>query len=372
MGHATFILRNLLGRRMRTALTVLGLGVAVSSAVMLVSISRGFDRSLNVIYRSRGIDLIVVRAGISDQLSSNLDQGLGDRLRSIPGVREISPSLMDAVTFEEANLASVLASGWVPGDVLVRGLRILGGRTLEPGDGRAVILGRVLALNLGKEAGDAIAIAGEPFRVVGVYESQSLFENGGLVMPLPELQRMMGRQGQVTGFVVVAAPGTDPRALGAAIEKEFVGVAATPIRDYVQANVQLRLAKAMSWATAAVALVIGSIGLLNTMAMVVSERTSEIGVLRALGWRRRRVVGLLLGEAAALGLLGALAGTALAFVGMKALMLTPTARGYIDPRLSPVAVGIGLAMGLALSLLGGTYPALRASRLEPTEALRHE
>jgi putative ABC transport system permease protein len=372
MGHATYILRNLLGRPVRTALTVLGLGVAVSSAVMLISIATGFDRSMAVIYRSRGIDLIVVRAGISDQLSSNLDASLAQTLRAIPGVQDVAPSLMDAVAFEEANLASVLASGWVPGEVLIRGLRILEGRSLREDDRRSVILGRVLALNLGKTVGDPIEIAGESFRVVGIYQSLSLFENGGLVMPLGELQRMMGREGQVTGFVVVGAPGTDPRTLGAAIESRLAGVAAMPIRDYIQGNVQLRLAKAMSWATVAIALVVGSIGLLNTMAMAVTERTSEIGLLRALGWRRGRIIALLLGEAAALGVLGALVGTALALVGMRALMLAPTSRGYIDPRLTPVAVGIGLAMGLGLSLLGGTYPAVRASRLEPTEALRHE
>jgi putative ABC transport system permease protein len=371
MGHSTYILRNMLGRRVRTVFTVLGLGVAVSSAVMLISISTGFDRAMRVIYRSRGIDLIVVRAGISDQLSSNLDAGLADVLRAIPGVREVSPSLMDAVSFEEANLASVLASGWVPGGVLIRGLRILEGRALEPNDNRSVILGRVLALNLGKKVGDPIEIAGEPFRIVGIYQSLSLFENGGLVMHLAELQRMMGRQGQVTGFVVIATPGTDPRALGATIEAKLGGVAAMPVRDYIQGNIQLRLAKAMSWATAAIALVVGSIGLLNTMAMAVSERTPEIGLLRALGWRRRRVICLLLGEAGFLGLLGALAGVALAFVGMRALMIAPTSRGYIDPHLAPAAIGIGLLMGLGLSLLGGTYPALRASRLEPTEALRH-
>ena len=61
---------------------------------------------------------------------------------------------MDAVSFEEANLVSVLANGWEPGGLLIRGLRVLEGRALEPGDGRSVMLGRVLALNLGKKVGD--------------------------------------------------------------------------------------------------------------------------------------------------------------------------------------------------------------------------
>ena len=81
----------------------------------------------------------------------------------------------------------------------------------------------------------------------------------------------------------------------------------------------MRLTKAMAWATTAIALALGSIGLLNTMAMTVFERTGEIGLLRALGWKRRRVVLLLLGEAAGLGLLGVLAGSVLAFAGARSV-----------------------------------------------------
>jgi putative ABC transport system permease protein len=128
----------------------------------------------------------------------------------------------------------------------------------------------------------------------------------------------------------------------------------------------------MAAATIGVALVLGSIGLLNTMAMAVFERTGEIGLLRALGWRRRRIILLLMGEASALGLLGVVAGSVLAVLGMRLLLLTPTARGFIAADLPPAAFAIGLAMGAVLGVLGGIYPAWRASRLEPTEALRHE
>ena len=372
MGMTTFIFKNMLGRRVRTSLTVLGLAVGIAAVMMLTGISRGFERSMTAIYRSRGIDLIVVRAGVSDQLSSNLDINLGGRLRAIAGVESVTPSLMDTVSFEEANLTSVLANGWEPGGLLMRSLRIIDGRPLLSTDRREVMLGRVLAMNLAKKVGQPVSIAGEPFQVVGIYESESLFESGGLVIRLDELQRMMGREGKVTGFVIVAKPDVDSRALGREIETKVGGVAAVPARDYVQNNVQIRLARSMAAATTAVAIILGSIGLLNTMAMAVFERTGEIGLLRALGWRRSRIVVLLQGEAMTLGLLGSIAGAALAVVGLRLLLMSPGTRGFIDPDLPPVAFAIGLAMGLGLSVLGGLYPAIRASRLEPIEALRHE
>lgn len=372
MGYLRFIFRNLRGRPARTSLTTLGLAVAVSAVMLLTGISWGFERSFLAIYQSRGIDLIVVRAGISDQLSSNLDQNFGPTLREVPGVLDLAPSLMDAVSFEEANLVSVLANGWEPGGLLIQSLTILDGRPLDPGDSGSVLLGRVLAMNLGKIVGDEVDIAGEAFRVIGVYESESLFESGGLVMPIDELQRMMGREGQVTGFVIVAEPGVDPRILADRVEQRVPGIAAVPARDYVQGNLQIRLSRAMAGATTAIALVLGSIGLLNTMAMAVTERTSEIGLLRAIGWRRSRIILLLMGEAAGLGVLGVAVGSVLAFAGAWAMTLSPTSRNFIEPTLSPLVLGIGVALGLGLTLLGGLYPAVRASRLEPTEALRHD
>ncbi|MBY0395227.1 MAG: FtsX-like permease family protein, partial [Thermoleophilia bacterium] len=106
--------------------------------------------------------------------------------------------------------------------------------------------------------------------------------------------------------------------------------------------------------------------------MTVFERTREIGILRALGWRRARVLNLVLGEAAILGAAGAVLGTALAFVGVKALAMAPMGSIFIDGNLPPGVLALGLLLGAGLSLAGGLYPAFRAAALEPTEALRHD
>jgi putative ABC transport system permease protein len=370
----SLIAKNVMHRPVRTVLTTVGLAVAIAAVIILVGISWNFESSFLAIYRTKGIDLVVVRAGSSNQLSSSLDIHLGEKLRQIEGVADVAPSLVDTVAFEEKNLVSVLVDGWVPGSILFRGIRLLEGRALQPGDKKAVMLGRVLALTLDKKAGDSIKVAGEPFQVVGIFESDSWFENGSLTMPLATLQSMMGRENQVTGFLIQAksSDAHTIESLRKRIESTIAGVAATPARDHVMGDTQIRLSKAMAWTTAAVALVLGSVGMLNTMLMSIFERTREIGILRAVGWRRRRVLALVLGEALVIALIGTTLGAVLAVLGLRVLTLAPTARGFINPNLPPEVLIIALVMGVGLSLLGGLYPAARAAALEPTEALRYE
>ncbi len=374
MTQTTFILKNLWNRPVRTILTIVGLSIGIAAVIALMGIAWGFEQSFLKLYRSKGIDLVVVRAGVSNQLSGNLDASLHDKLKSFSGVSDVAGSLVDTVSFEDARLVGVVINGWEPDGLLMRGLRIMQGRALQPGDGKAAMLGKVLASSLDKKTDDLLDVAGESFRVVGVFDSDSPFEAGSLIVPIATLQKMMGRQGQVTAFVIATnRPDEEGAVKGIAklIERKIPGVSVTTSRDFVTQDLQIRLAKAMAWATSIVALVIGSVGVLNTMFMSVYERTSEIGTLRALGWRRRRVLTIILGESLALGVIAAFLGMILAFGFIRLLMLSPTSRNFISPYLPLPVLGIGFAMGIGLSLIGGIYPAVRSAMLRPTEALRH-
>lgn len=375
MRFTTLVLKNILRRPTRSALTVSGVAVAVAAVVALVGISRGFEKSLRDIYDARGVDLIVVRAGSIQRYSSVLDEGLGDRIAALPGVEEVFPGLVDIVAFEDFDLFGVVIQGMRLDRGPLPNAEIVEGRKIRPGDGRAVMLGKILAENIGKSVGHSLdVIEGEPYTVVGIYQSYNVFENGAMVMAIDELQRLMGREGEVTHFMV-GTEQNDKQSLDrltAQIKELAPALDALPTGEYVDTAVEMRMARSIAWLTSTIALVVGTIGMINTMMTAVFERTRELAVMRAIGWRKPRVIKMVLMESVVLGLAGAVAGTLLA-VGLTQLLSSMPASGrLVAGDIAPVVVLQGFAIALGVGVAGGIYPAYRAAQLVPTEGLRHE
>jgi putative ABC transport system permease protein len=126
------------------------------------------------------------------------------------------------------------------------------------------------------------------------------------------------------------------------------------------------------WAISAMAILVGGIGMANTMFMSVFERTREIGTLRALGWRRRRVLWAVLKESLVLSLIGVLIGVTFSALLSFTLRLIPMWGEALTIILSAALLLQALLIALVLGALGGLYPAWRASKLSPVEALRYE
>jgi putative ABC transport system permease protein len=132
------------------------------------------------------------------------------------------------------------------------------------------------------------------------------------------------------------------------------------------------LAHATAWGTSSIALLIGILGIANTMAMSVFERTREIGVLRALGWNSRRVLLLIQLEAAALGTAGGLLGILFGWLALRLLAHLPQTASIVSTSFPPLILAEALAIAIAAGLLAGFLPAWRGARLSPVEALRYE
>ncbi len=375
MRFVTIALKNLLGRPLRSSLTVMGLAIAVAAVVALIGVSQGFERSFLNLYNQRGGDLVVQHAGGAMQLNSGIDEDLDRRIQSLPGVRQVIGGLMDVVALERFDLFAVIVNGWSPDSTVLSGVTLVSGRRLREGDRGQIMIGNVLADNIGKHVGESIEIYAEPFEIVGIFKSFTVYESGGIFILLDELQRLMDRPGQVTGYLVQATRSGDPQAveeLRQRIESLAPNISAVNVPEFIHNVSQIRIARAGAWITSTIAMTVGVIGMLNTMIMSVFERASEIGTLRALGWRKSRVMALVLCESALLSTLAAIVGALLGIAIVRLLHYWPRVAGFVEGG-PPAAVIIeGCAAALAIGMLGAAYPAYWAAHLWPVDAMRRK
>lgn len=381
MWFLTFVLKNLFRRPLRSALTVIAVAIAIGALISLVGVANGFESSFVNIYEKEGVDLIVIQKGVINTATSRLEEKWGDKIYALkkkyPELQEVLPALVELVDQEINDEHQLLnLQGWMPDTSIFDHLTLVSGRLLKKTDGKDVILGTVLAGNLNKKIGDTIELLEKKFTVVGIYESSHVYENGALVMPLKELQDLMGRQGQVSGYSIAFKPRLDEAGLER-MRKEVENIAPGVLRaqragDFVKNMFEIRMAKGMAWVTSIIALLIGLFGMMNTMVMSVHERTREIGILRAVGWRKWRVIKMILLESVVLSVFGALAGIIGAVILIKILAQLPTVNSFVEGTVSPVLMVYGQLLAIGVGLLGGAIPAMRAARMLPTAALRYE
>ena len=369
-------MRNLSRRPARSLVTAVGVALAVGAVVAMTGIAEGFRRSFVAMYQQRGVDLVVSRAGSVQSMTSAFDQSWAAEIAALDGVGDVAPQLSDVISLDQFDVYGVLVQGWQKDSFLLDALKLVEGKSLAETGPRSIMIGAVLAKNLGKGIGDSVEVVEEePYRIVGIFESFNVYENNSILMRLDELQRLMDRPGQVNGFTVRVRDATDRRAIArlqTRIDNLGHGLSALPAEDYVESTQQIALARSMAMLMSSVVLVLGVIGMFNTMIMSVLERTREIGVLRAVGWRKTRIVGMVLLEAEVLSVGGAAVGS-LAAVGLVwGLAHLRQTNGLIDGRTAPWVVLLGMAVAMLVGLLGGLYPAYRGARMLPTEALRHE
>jgi putative ABC transport system permease protein len=228
-----------------------------------------------------------------------------------------------------------------------------------------------------------VEIEGNAFKIVGIYESGNIMEDRSAVMSLRDLQNLMDRIAQVSQFEITLRKDLPDRAATIASLRQQIenlrdedgnklGLAAQASDDFVKSDNQIRLAHAMAWVSSAIALIVGSIGMLNTMIVSVLERTQEIGILRAIGWRKMRIMRMIMVESFTLSFTGAVLGILLAFIMIQLLARFPAAQGAVHGGITMQVIWMAYVLSIVVGLIGGGYPALRGASLPPTEALRYE
>lgn len=362
------ILKNLWRRKTRTLLTLLGVAVGVAAVVSLSAFGEGLASGFERMFGATIADLTVGQKDALMLLLSTLDESVGDELEQLRGVREVVGTVVGVVQMPDAPYFIVM--GEDPRGFAIRRYKLIAGSPLTAR--RQILIGRITAKNFEKTVGDTFRINEQSYRIVGIYETGVSLEDGGAVMALEDAQRAFGKREQVSFFSIKVDDLSRTDALKHEIETRWDNLAATRSGDATRQTEMLGLYRSFGLFLGIFAALVGGLGMMNTMLMSVLERTREIGVLRALGWKRRRIIGLILGEALVLTLVGGLLGVALG-LGLTALArLSPAVESLLQGVFTPWIFVQAIGVAVVLGMIGGLYPAWRASQLTPIEAMRYE
>jgi len=401
-------LRSLKRRKLRTTLTVSGIVVGVTLMFVLLSLTSSMDvQSRQMIRALGGADITVSNSTMMGRFgfegfpgsSRTIDESIAELIDQIVGVYAVSPQLS---LNGYINGLRVTLNGIDPATyfVVVGELNIINGRSLSQDDTYKIVLGHALADSLNVTVGESVIVgtnstSGYKFTVVGIFETGTPFQEMICYIPLRDAQNISNQQGLVTQILVKCIDPNEVSSISEEISSSISGVRVTVPTGMVQQASQMLNALTMFFATIGlVALFAGSFGVVNTMIMSVTERTREIGTLKAIGAGDVEILKMFLMEALLIGLIGGGVGVATGIVlsylfpiltqfigfipfggstafgrggfslrGIPALTLTPS--------IDLFTISFCLSLGVAVGLLAGLYPAWHASRMKPVEALRH-
>ena len=383
------LLRELARRKLRTSLTITGITIGIWALVVFSSLANQIN-GLVGLGSEYFADKIVVTDGTAfGDAPMRIDAV--DTIAGLDGVGAVQPRVEimwdpdPAVGFGVPD--TVL--GTIPGadaGYETDDLELATGRTLTADDrGDVVVLGSTIARRLGVEAGDTVEIRDRTFEVVGtLLPTLTAPDTTGLVplataqaLYLAGLPPLVGESlvadELANQIVVYPEPGADPAVVAAAIEATVANSATVTGAEFTETvGATTVIFNAIILGVAAISLIVGGLSVINTMAMSVAERTREIGIKRAIGGSRRRIIRELVVEAGLIGLLGGVLGLGLGAVVVLLVNEAGRADGTVLFDLTFQTAAFAVGFSTILGMLAGIIPAWTAARLDPVSALRYE
>ncbi|MFF0307144.1 ABC transporter permease [Streptosporangium sp. NPDC004379] len=408
-----FALRGLAANKLRSFLTTLGILIGVAAVILLVAFGEGASRSVQQNIQRLGSNTLTVSASFAGggpggfaggrggggggprtqarQLTLDDARALTDRAQ-VPSVRSVSPvvtangtaAVYGGTSHTISQLVGTYPSYFEATDKVVeKGSYFVNDDVLAAR--KVMVVGRTVAGELFGDAdpvGRQVTVSGVPFTVVGVLRelgSSGMQDADDVaIVPLPAVQQSLTGFGPL-GSIIVQATGAETTDAAqdevTAVLDQRHGIAPGGVADYRilnQAALQETVSStigvftALLGAVAAISLLVGGIGITNIMLVTVTERTREIGIRKAIGAPRSAILGQFLMEATVLSLAGGLAGVLVALAGSR------FAVAGIQPVVVPSSIALALGVSVGIGLFFGGYPANRAAKLRPIQALRHE
>ena len=366
-------LRNLVRRRRRTLLTVAGVALGAATYMTLLAAGRGLQTQFSEAAKILGAEIVVQQQGTATPWNSVVTPEVADRLASHPGVTGVSRMVLGKTRFLDSNY--FLVFGADAGDPMLSRLTIVDGAPMQPDAETAqMLVGSIAARRFNLAARHLIETRNLRFEVAGVYQSGRAVLDSGAIVDLPVAQKMFNAGvGSNLVFVDLEAA-RDPEATADEINQRLPEVEAHLTSEWVESYGQVAVIRTFARFLALIALVIAMLGVSNVLHITVSERTTELAILRAIGWSRWRVASLVMLEGAALSFIGGLCGVPLAAAVLFAVGSIDFG-GYTTAGLIPLALPLGAALeGVVVCALAGALgsltPLIRALRLQPAQALR--
>lgn len=372
------ILRNLGRHKLRTGLTTFGIIIGIFALTVMGSMTEYFNTMLDNALKHGGSSIGVTAN--TREGGKPLSASTVRRLRRLPGVKAVVPIVIDSLEEMESGVQfgppdmvyglppELSAADFDP-------LKLQSGRWLQRGDTYQTVAGHKLAHKRNLSLGDTIEWREEEFTVVGIMEETGTMPDQLCVIPLDVARRTMKRPDVIMSIDVIPADPEQAEVLVELIEDEISGLEATSLTENIkQIKQSLAVFNVIMLSGAFLAAVVGGLAVINTMIMSVNERTREIGVKKAIGATNLDIIKEYLLEAAVIGLLGGVLGLALGTAMARLLNLSAaqslggTEIFTVTPRLALLA----LLFAAGLGSFSGLYPAWRAARLDPVEALRAE
>jgi len=390
MSFLSLVVKNPFRNKTRSSLAIVGIAIGIMVIVALGMITGGLENSTQSTLKAGSAEITVNQAGSSNTESGQtINQTYVNDLLSISGVKTTAGILRASNTstggssVSSAQSASTQSGGFgglsiigVDSDKLsLLGVDSVNGTEFTNNSTNEVIIGKTEAESLNKTVGDTINLFGQNFTIKGTFETGSFMTDNGIMMPLSTLQNLTSNQNKVSSVLVKVTDNANVTTVSNTIQDTYPNqlTTSTAADQANRINQGLGFINTASWAISLLAIFIGAVGVINTMIMTVYERTREIGVLKAVGWKDTRILSMILGESIVLTLLAFVAGTLIAVVGVEVLLtLVPSVGNVITPSFSIYIFLRAFAVALVVGIIGGLYPAYRASRLSPTEALRYE
>lgn len=391
MQYIELTIKNLSYRKLRTFLTLLGIIIGITAVVSMVSIGAGMTVAIRERMAAFGTNKIFIGPTYSTGIMSEvLTDDDAYAIEKIIGVDFVSPMYSVATGSEFRGEEKVVTVWGLSPEKAERtfsdvgGYRILEGRWLRSGDKRNIVIGfRVYDDYYERRVnvGNTIKIKGESFRVVGIFmETGNTNQDNKIFADIDQMRGLMGKEDSVSAITVRTKGGYDVEEVRERIEDllerrhEGTRFAVMTAQQMIQTlESAFKVVQVVFGGIAAISLIVGGIGIANTMIMNVLERTREIGVMKATGASNLHVMKIFLFESGVIGVLGGTIGICFGYGISRAINVA--ADIYLGPNILSASVTtemvlFALFFSFIVGTLSGVYPAYKAVKLNPVEALR--